>query len=213
MAEYVFKVNGITRSTTEDKPLLRYLRDDLNLKSVKDGCSEGACGTCTIIVDGRAVKSCVLTTKKAVGRSIVTVEGLTHDEQEAFVYAFGKVGAVQCGFCIPGMVMAGKALIDKVPDPSEDQIKVALRGNICRCTGYKKIIEGITLAAAILRGDAEIDPELERATSSASVSVPSAPTCARRSSATASTATTSRWRAWSTAARCAPSTPGPAYWT
>ena len=162
MAEYVFKVNGITRSTTEDKPLLRYLRDDLNLKSVKDGCSEGACGTCTIIVDGRAVKSCVLTTKKAVGRSIVTVEGLTHDEQEAFVYAFGKVGAVQCGFCIPGMVMAGKALIDKVPDPSEDQIKVALRGNICRCTGYKKIIEGITLAAAILRGDAEIDPELEK---------------------------------------------------
>ena len=162
MAEYVFKVNGITRRTTEDKPLLRYLRDDLNLKSVKDGCSEGACGTCTIIVDGRAVKSCVLTTKKAVGRSIVTVEGLTHDEQEAFVYAFGKVGAVQCGFCIPGMVMAGKALIDKVPDPSEDQIKVALRGNICRCTGYKKIIEGITLAAAILRGDAEIDPELEK---------------------------------------------------
>ena len=162
MAEYVFKVNGITRSTTEDKPLLRYLRDDLNLKSVKDGCSEGACGTCTIIVDGRAVKSCVLTTKKAVGRSIVTVEGLTHDEQEAFVYAFGKVGAVQCGFCIPGMVMAGKALIDKVPDPTEEQIKVALRGNICRCTGYKKIIEGITLAAAILRGDAEIDPMLEK---------------------------------------------------
>ena len=94
MAEYVFKVNGITRSTTEDKPLLRYLRDDLHLKSVKDGCSEGACGTCTIIVDGRAVKSCVLTTKKAVGREIVTVEGLTYDEQEAFVYAFGKVGAV-----------------------------------------------------------------------------------------------------------------------
>ena len=162
MAEYVFKVNGITRSTTEDKPLLRYLRDDLHLKSVKDGCSEGACGTCTIIVDGRAVKSCVLTTKKAVGREIVTVEGLTYDEQEAFVYAFGKVGAVQCGFCIPGMVMAGKALIDKVPDPTEEQIKVALRGNICRCTGYKKIIEGITLAAAILRGDAEIDPTLEK---------------------------------------------------
>ena len=162
MAEYVFKVNGITRSTSEDKPLLRYLRDDLNLKSVKDGCSEGACGTCTIIVDGRAVKSCVLTTKKAVGRSITTVEGLTHDEQEAFVYAFGKVGAVQCGFCIPGMVMAGKALIDQVPDPTEEQIKVALRGNICRCTGYKKIIEGITLAAAILRGDAEIDPMLEK---------------------------------------------------
>ncbi len=153
MAEYVFKVNGITRSTTEDKPLLRYLRDDLHLKSVKDGCSEGACGTCTIIVDGRAVKSCVLTTKKAVGREIVTVEGLTYDEQEAFVYAFGKVGAVQCGFCIPGMVMAGKALIDKVPDPTEEQIKVALRGNICRCTGYKPLIDATMAAAAVMRGE------------------------------------------------------------
>ena len=144
------------------RSLLRYLRDDLHLYSVKDGCSEGACGTCTIVVDGKAVKSCVLTTKKAVGKTILTVEGLSHDEQEAFVYAFGKVGAVQCGFCIPGMVMAGKALIDQNPDPSEEDIKKAIRGNICRCTGYKKIIEGISLAAAILRGAEKIDPELEK---------------------------------------------------
>ena len=159
---YTFIVNGKTCSTQEDKPLLRYLRDDLHLHSVKDGCSEGACGTCTILVDGKAVKSCVLTTKRAVGRNIVTVEGLSHAEQEAFVYAFGAVGAVQCGFCIPGMVMAGKALLDRVPDPTEAEIKKAIRGNVCRCTGYKKIIEAISLAGAILRGEKEIDPELER---------------------------------------------------
>ncbi len=159
---YTFIVNGITRTTEEDKPLLRYLRDDLHLVSVKDGCSEGACGTCTIVVDGKAVKSCVLTTKKAVGKNILTVEGLSYEEQEAFVYAFGKVGAVQCGFCIPGMVMAGKALIDQNPNPSEEDIKKAIRGNICRCTGYKKIIEGIALTAAILRGDEKLDPDLEK---------------------------------------------------
>ena len=163
MAEiYSFTVNGILRETEEEKPLLRYLRDDLGLTSVKDGCSEGACGTCTIIVDGKAVRSCVLSTKKAVGKNILTVEGLTEAEQEAFVYAFGKVGAVQCGFCIPGMVLSGKALLDQVPDPTEEQIKQAIRGNVCRCTGYKKIIEGITLAGAILRGEAKIDPELEK---------------------------------------------------
>ena len=163
MAEtYSFTVNGVLRETEEEKPLLRYLRDDLGLTSVKDGCSEGACGTCTIIVDGKAVRSCILTTKKAVGKNILTVEGLTEAEQEAFVYAFGKVGAVQCGFCIPGMVLSGKALLDQVPDPAEEQIKQAIRGNVCRCTGYKKIIEGITLAGAILRGEAQIDPELEK---------------------------------------------------
>ena len=163
MAEtYSFTVNGVLRETEEEKPLLRYLRDDLGLTSVKDGCSEGACGTCTIIVDGKAVRSCILTTKKAVGKNILTVEGLTEAEQEAFVYAFGKVGAVQCGFCIPGMVLSGKALLDQVPDPTEEQIKQAIRGNVCRCTGYKKIIEGITLAGAILRGEAQIDPELEK---------------------------------------------------
>ena len=159
---YSFTVNGIERRTSEDKPLLRYLRDDLHLHSVKDGCSEGACGTCTIVIDGKAVKSCVLTTKLASGRNILTTEGLSEREKEAFVYAFGSKGSVQCGFCIPGMVMAGKALIDKTPDPTEEEIKIALKGNICRCTGYKKIIEGIQLAAAILRGDAAIEKELEK---------------------------------------------------
>ncbi|WP_334160007.1 selenium-dependent xanthine dehydrogenase, partial [Muricomes intestini] len=159
---YSFIVNGIERTTSEEKMLLRYLRDDLHLHSVKDGCSEGACGTCTIVVDGKAVKSCVLTTKRAAGKDILTVEGLSGFEKEVFVYAFGAKGAVQCGFCIPGMVMAGKALLDKNQNPTEEDIKIALRGNICRCTGYKKIMEGIQLAAAILRGDEEIDYELEK---------------------------------------------------
>ena len=153
---YTFTVNGIERTTEEKKPLLRYLRDDLKLYSVKDGCSEGACGTCTIVVDGHAVKACVLTTDRAVGKNIITVEGLSLREKEAFVYAFGTAGSVQCGFCILGMVMAAKALIDREPDPTESEIKKAIKGNICRCTGYKKIIIGIKRAAAILRGEEEI---------------------------------------------------------
>ena len=162
MAEiYQFTVNGVLRETGEDKPLLRYLRDDLHLHSVKDGCSEGACGTCTIIADGKAVKACILTTRKAAGKTIQTVEGLTDFEKEAFVYAFGVSGSVQCGFCTPGMVMAGKALLDQNPNPSEEDIRNAIRGNLCRCTGYRKIIDGIRLAASILRGETKIDPKAE----------------------------------------------------
>ena len=159
---YQFSVNGVMRETAENKPLLRYLRDDLHLYSVKDGCSEGACGTCTIVVDGKAAKACILTTAKAAGKEILTVEGLSDEEKEAFVYAFGTSGSVQCGFCTPGMVMAGKALLDKNPDPSEEEIRTAIRGNICRCTGYRKIIDGIRLTASILRGETKIDPEAEK---------------------------------------------------
>lgn len=161
MEQYRFVVNGREVMTEEDKPLLRYLRDDLKCKSVKDGCSEGACGTCTIIIDGKAMRSCILTTKKAVGKNIVTVEGLSTKEKEAYVYAFGRCGSVQCGFCIPGMVMSAKALIDENPNPTEEDIKKAIRGNICRCTGYKKIIEGIDLAAKVLRGEEKILSGLE----------------------------------------------------
>ncbi len=157
---FTFTVNGVERSTTEDKKLLRYLRDDLKLYSVKDGCSEGACGTCTVIVDGKPTRACVLTTRRAVGKTILTVEGLSIREKETFVFAFGRKGAVQCGFCIPGMVLAGKALIDRNPDPTEEEIKEAIRGNVCRCTGYKKIITGIKLAADILRGDVRIEDHI-----------------------------------------------------
>ena len=160
--EYTFTVNGETITTTKNKSLLRFLRDDLHLLSVKDGCSQGACGTCTVVIDGVATRGCIMNTKRAQGKVIETVEGLSHDEQEAFVYAFGAVGAVQCGFCIPGMVMSGAALIRRNPNPTEAEVKEAIKNNICRCTGYKKIIEGILKAARILRGEEQIDPDLER---------------------------------------------------
>ncbi len=156
------KINGKNYQVPEEMAkikLLRYLRDDLKLVSVKDGCSQGACGTCTIIVDGKAVKACVMNLEKANGKNIITVEGLSEKEKEAYVYAFGIKGAVQCGFCIPGMVMSAKALLDVNPNPTEEEIKIALKGNICRCTGYKKIIEAIELVAKILRGEEDIKAE------------------------------------------------------
>lgn len=146
-----FYVNGNIVKCEGSMSLLRYLRDELRLTSVKDGCSEGACGTCTVIIDGRAMKACVQRTDRLGGKHIITAEGLSEFEKEAYVYAFGHAGAVQCGFCTPGMVMAAKALLDKESDPSEDEIRRALRGNICRCTGYVKIVDAVRLAARLLR--------------------------------------------------------------
>ena len=156
MCTYSLTVNGKLVQTQEDKSLLRFLRDDLHLHSVKDGCSEGACGACTILADGKPVRACVLKTSRAEGKQILTVEGLADREKEIYVYAFGSRGAVQCGFCTPGMVMSAKALLNSNSDPSEDEIKAAIRPNLCRCTGYKKIIEAILCAARILRGEEEI---------------------------------------------------------
>lgn len=156
---YTITVNGVEHSVSEDKKLIRWLRDDLGLKSVKDGCSQGACGTCTVIIDGEAKKACTTSLKKLDGKSIVTVEGLTDLEKEQFVYAFGKEGAVQCGFCIPGMVISGKALLDKNDNPTQEDVKQALKGNICRCTGYKKIIDAIMLVGALRRGEQEIETQ------------------------------------------------------
>lgn len=146
-----FVVNGKTVTTEKNQKLIRFLRDELRLTSVKDGCSEGACGTCTVLVDGKAVRACILTTDKMEGKSVLTVEGLSDFEKEAYTYGFGEAGAVQCGFCIPGMVMAAKGLLDGNPDPTVEEIRFALRTNICRCTGYVKIIEGVRLTAKILR--------------------------------------------------------------
>ncbi len=148
---YTFYVNGEKVSTEKKQSLLRFLRDELHLTSVKDGCSQGACGACTVIIDGETYKSCVPTTDRLEGRHIITVEGLNEWESQVFTYAYGEAGAVQCGFCIPGMVMCTKALLDKNPDPAEDEIKYALRNNYCRCTGYVKIIAAVKLSAKILR--------------------------------------------------------------
>ncbi|MDP4110345.1 MAG: 2Fe-2S iron-sulfur cluster-binding protein, partial [Bacillota bacterium] len=146
-------INGQVLTVDGDRKLLDILRNDCGLKSVKDGCSEGACGTCTILADGRPVKACVQKASRFEGKPILTVEGLSGREKEIFVYAFGEAGAVQCGFCIPGMVICAKALLDQNKNPSRDEIKYALRNNICRCTGYKKIIDAVGIAAKLIRGD------------------------------------------------------------
>ena len=156
-----FTVNGREVETCESKKLIRFLRDDLGLTSVKDGCSEGACGTCTILMDGKMTRACIMTTERAAGHEFTTVEGLSPEEKEVYVYAFGKCGAVQCGFCTPGMVMSAKALFLQNPDPTEEEIKKGIRANICRCTGYRKIIEGIALARDIFNKRALIDEGFE----------------------------------------------------
>ena len=152
----VFSVNGKTYTVTENVSLMRFLRDELRLTSVKDGCSEGACGTCTVIIDGKAVKACVQKVSNLDGKSVITAEGLSEREKQVYSQAFSEAGAVQCGFCIPGMVMCAKALIDKNPSPTPEDVKYAIRNNLCRCTGYKKIEEAILLAAEIIRENREI---------------------------------------------------------
>lgn len=148
---YEFTLNNKAVVCMEDKSLLDFLREDQRLTSVKNGCAEGACGACMIILDGKAVRACLYTTAKVAGKSVVTVEGIDEFQREAFAYAFAKAGAVQCGFCIPGMVISAKALIDVNNNPLEKDIRTAIRGNVCRCTGYVKIIEGIKIAAEIIR--------------------------------------------------------------
>lgn len=146
-----FTVNGKTVTVEKNQKLIRCLRDELHLTSVKDGCSEGACGTCTVLIDGKATRACIPQTDKLEGKTIVTVEGLTDFEQKVYTYAFGHAGAVQCGFCIPGMVMCAKGLLDVNPNPTREEAAFAIRNNICRCTGYVKIIDAILLAAELFR--------------------------------------------------------------
>ena len=117
----VFTVNGKQVTAEREQRLLRFLRDELRLTSVKDGCSEGACGTCTVLIDGKPTKACVPMTGKLAGKSVVTVEGLSDWEKQVYTYAFGAAGAVQCGFCIPGMVISAKALLGEKPNPSREE--------------------------------------------------------------------------------------------
>lgn len=156
---YTLVVNGRTYEMEEDKKLIRFLRDDLRLTSVKDGCSEGACGTCTVIIDGKTSRACIPMVSKLEGKEIITAEGLSEREKEVYGYAFAKAGAVQCGFCIPGMVMCARALISENPNPSRLEAAAAIRNNVCRCTGYKKIIDAILLSAEILRENLDVTPD------------------------------------------------------
>ncbi|HVJ50248.1 selenium-dependent xanthine dehydrogenase [Desulfitobacterium sp.] len=154
---YTFSINGEDYSLEEDINILDYIREELHITSLKNGCGEGACGACMILVDGKAVRSCLLKASKVDGKSLLTVEGFSEREKEGYAWAFAEVGAVQCGFCIPGMMISAKGLLDKTLSPSLQEIKQAIKGNICRCTGYVKIEKGISLAAKALRG--EIKPQ------------------------------------------------------
>ena len=142
-----FTVNGKRQTVESDGKLMFYLRDILHLTSVKNGCAEGACGACTILVDGKPVKSCCQKLSSVEGKSIITLEGFSDREKQVYAWAFSSAGAVQCGFCTPGMVISAKALIDSCPAPTPEQVRNAIRNNICRCTGYKKIEQAILLAA------------------------------------------------------------------
>jgi carbon-monoxide dehydrogenase small subunit len=148
-------VNGEERTVLADTrdTLLELLRERIGLTGTKEGCSNGNCGTCTVLVDGAPVCACLMLALEAPGRDIVTIEGLSdgatlHPIQRALV----ELGGTQCGFCTPGIVLSAKALLDAKPDPTEEDIRHAIAGNLCRCTGYGKIVEAIAAAAASLRG-------------------------------------------------------------
>jgi carbon-monoxide dehydrogenase small subunit len=141
-----------TVSVEKNTTLLYVLREILDLTGAKCGCNTGDCGACKVIIDGEAVNSCLIQARHAVGKRIQTIEGLSdgitlHPIQEAFV----ETGAIQCGYCTPGMIMTTKALLDKNPAPTRDEIKVALANNLCRCTGYVKIIDAVQLAAEMMQ--------------------------------------------------------------
>jgi len=155
-----FFVNGREVVVDQNQKLIAYLRDTLHLTSVKNGCSEGACGTCMVLIDGKAVKACVQQTDKLEDKHIVTVEGLSARERDVYVYSFAVSGAVQCGFCTPGMVISAKGLIDQNPNPTHADVKEAIKNNICRCTGYKKIEDAVLLSAKLFRENTEV-PQTE----------------------------------------------------
>ncbi|QEK13160.1 (2Fe-2S)-binding protein [Crassaminicella thermophila] len=143
-----------TLDVSYDLRLIDLLRDKLNLTGTKEGCGEGECGACTVIMNGRTVNSCLVLAHQADGSNITTIEGVAdgeklHPIQEAFL----EKGAVQCGFCTPGMVLSAKALLDKNHNPSREEIREGVSGNLCRCTGYNKIVEAVELAAEKMRGE------------------------------------------------------------
>lgn len=150
---FTVDLNDSLYTAKEDMNLLDFLRDEAQVTSLKNGCGEGACGACMVLVDGRAMRACVLTVARVSGKKIITVEGLSDSEKEVYTWAFAEAGAVQCGFCIPGMVISAKALLDRNPSPTAREIKEAIRGNICRCTGYVKIEQAIGMAARVFRGE------------------------------------------------------------
>jgi carbon-monoxide dehydrogenase small subunit len=152
MAKQVFtlQVNGRTHEVFSEpnRTLLEVVRDDLHLTGAKEGCGTGDCGACTMLVDGRTVTSCLMLAPDAQGREITTIEGLADGAQLTAVQrAFIETGGVQCGFCIPGMIISGTALLEANPHPTREEIRLGIAGNLCRCTGYRKIVDAIESAA------------------------------------------------------------------
>ena len=154
--EISFILNGseVKVSVHSHHRLIDVLREQLGQTGTKEGCGEGECGACTVIIDGRAVNSCLYPALEVEGKSVTTIEGLQGPKNELSVIqqAFVEQGAIQCGFCTPGMIMSAKALLDSTSDPSEEDIRDALLGNLCRCTGYVQIVEAVKKAAAQLKG-------------------------------------------------------------
>ncbi len=152
-----FKINGMIFEEEIDhrRTLLEVLRENFGLLGTHKGCDEGQCGACTILIDGKAVNSCLVLAATVQGKEITTIEGLAREDklhpiQEEFINA----GAIQCGFCTPGMILMAKAFLDKNPDPTENEIRNGLCGNLCRCTGYFQIIEAVSKAAERMRKEA-----------------------------------------------------------
>jgi len=152
MAKQVFtlQVNGRTHEVFSEpnRTLLEVVRDELHLTGAKEGCGTGDCGACTMLLDGRTVTSCLVLAPDAQGREITTIEGLADGGQlTAVQQAFIDTGGVQCGFCIPGMIMSGTALLQANPHPTREEIRLGISGNLCRCTGYRKIVDAIEAAS------------------------------------------------------------------
>jgi carbon-monoxide dehydrogenase small subunit len=150
MARVEMMVNGqaVELEVNGLRPLVDVLRDELGLKGTKIGCREGECGACTVLLDGEAVNSCLIPAMKAQGCSVVTIEGIgSIDSPHPVSRAIAEVGGVQCGYCTPGFVMSAVALLQHNPHPTIDQVQEAISGNLCRCTGYKRLVQGILEAA------------------------------------------------------------------
>ncbi|MCK9216451.1 MAG: (2Fe-2S)-binding protein [Firmicutes bacterium] len=147
-------INGtkVDAEVDQNITLLSFIRDEMGLMGTKEGCGTGDCGACTVIIDGLAVKSCIYLAVEADGKEITTIEGLSIDgELHPIQQAFVEEGAVQCGFCIPGTILSAKALLDENEDPTEEEIKKGIAGNLCRCTGYVRIIKAIKKSAKVLQ--------------------------------------------------------------
>lgn len=150
--------------------LVDFIRDEARLKGTKEGCGEGECGACTVIINGKTMNSCLLLAVSMEGKEIITIEGVAAKELHPLQQSFMEVGAVQCGYCTPGMILSAKALLDENLQASEEDIREAISGNLCRCTGYEKIVEGVLTAQQMLQNqDSQEIISLEQENSAAKI--------------------------------------------